>query len=113
MRFGLAAFGAVLIGGIAVGLAVLGSTDNTKSSQLHVRRAVAAGAPVSQVASHSSSPVPTVQVARPTITQPLRDMRSSTLKANTAFNKVLEHSRAENLTIIRGVRCSRRARRRT
>ena len=49
MRFGLAAFGAVLIGGIAVGLAVLGSTDNTKSSQLHVRRAVAAGAPVSQV----------------------------------------------------------------
>ena len=31
MRFGLAAFGAVLIGGIAVGLAVLGSTDNTKS----------------------------------------------------------------------------------
>ncbi len=71
MRFGLAAFGAVLIGGIAVGLAVLGSTDNTKSSQLHVRRAVAAGAPVSQTASHSSSPVvPTVQVARPTITQP-------------------------------------------
>ena len=32
MRFGLAAFGAVLIGGIAVGLAVVGSTDNTKSS---------------------------------------------------------------------------------
>ena len=26
-------------------------------------------------------------------------MRSSTLKANTAFNKVLEHSRAENLTM--------------
>src|SRR6186713_3628061 len=44
MRFGLAAFGAVLIGGIGVGLAVLGSTDS-KSSQLHVRRAVAAGAP--------------------------------------------------------------------
>ena len=29
MRLGLAAFGAVLIGGIAVGLAVLGSTDST------------------------------------------------------------------------------------
>src|SRR5512141_814791 len=43
MRFGLAAFGAVLIGGIAVGLAVLGGSSDTKSSQLHVRRAVAAG----------------------------------------------------------------------
>ena len=77
MRFGLAAFGAVLIGGIAVGLAVVGSTDSTKSSQLHVRRAVAAGAPVSQAASHSSSPaVPTVQVAHGVlITPPLRDMR--------------------------------------
>src|SRR5213596_2895587 len=75
MRFGLAVFGAVLIGGISVGLAVLGSTDSTTSSQSHVRRAVAAGAPVSQATHSSSRHVPTVQVARPTITPALRDLR--------------------------------------
>ena len=70
MRFGLAAFGAVLIGGIAVGLVVFSSTDNTKSSALHVRRAVAAGAPVAQASHSRSSSVPAVQIARPTITKP-------------------------------------------
>jgi hypothetical protein len=95
MRIGLAAFGAVLIGGISVGLVVLGSTDSTSSAQ-HVRRAVAAGAPAAQTTSRSGSDsVPAVQIARPTITKPLRDMRPSTVKANAVFNKVLEHSRGE------------------
>src|SRR6476660_3255124 len=61
MRIGLAAFGAVLIGGISVGLVVLGSTDSTSSAQ-HVRRAVAAGAPAAQTTSRSGSDsVPAVQ----------------------------------------------------
>src|SRR5881397_1699266 len=72
-RFGLAAFGAILVGGIAVGLAVFGSTDSKQSSKLTIRRAVAAGAPVSQASRSSSRHVPAVQVARPTITPPLRD----------------------------------------
>ena len=64
MRFGLAVFGAVLIGGISVGLGVLGgSNDSTKSSQLHVRRAVAAGTPVSQSTRAPVRRVPAVQVA--------------------------------------------------
>src|SRR4029453_9675076 len=54
-RFGLAAFGALLVAGIAVGLAVLGSTDRTQSSKLTIRRAVAAGAPVSQTPPPRSS----------------------------------------------------------
>ena len=97
MRFGLAAFGAVLIGGIAVGLAVLGSTDSTKSSQLHVRRAVAAGAPVSQSSSSSSSAVPAVQVAHGVLTPAVRDMKPTPGHWNMMFKKVAEHSRTESV----------------
>ena len=95
MRFGLAAFGTVLVAGIAVGLAVLGSTDNTKSSQLHARRAVAAGAPVSQATSRSSSSeVPTVQVAHGVLTPAVRTMQPKPGHWNMMFKKVAEHSRA-------------------
>src|SRR6476646_1292756 len=98
MRFGLAVFGAVLIGGIGVGLAVLGgSTGNTKSSQLHVRRAVAAGVPVSQTSRSSSSAVPTVQVAHGVLTPAVRSMKPAAGHWNMMFKKVGEHSRDESL----------------
>ena len=100
MRLGLAAFGTVLLAGIAVGLAVFGSTDTTKSSQLHVRRAVAAGAPVSQSASRStSSEVPTVQVAHGVLTPAVRNMQPRPGHWNTMFKKVAEHSRGESVKL--------------
>ena len=74
LRIGLAAFGAVIIGGISVGLVVFGPTDSTRSSALHVRRAVAVGAPASQTtASSGSYKVPAVQVSRGVVTPAVRD----------------------------------------
>src|SRR5262245_22936490 len=100
MRIGLAAFGAVLIGGISVGLAVFGSADNMKSSPSHVRRAVAAGVPVSQTTSRSSSyKVPAVQVSHGVVTPAVRDMKPTSGRWNVMFKKVGEHSRAESSTI--------------
>src|SRR5262245_13597978 len=75
MRFGLAAAGVVLIAGVSVGLAMVGSTDKTQASKLSIRRAVAVGAPVAQSSSRpQSSPVTSVQTALPGLTRPLRDM---------------------------------------
>ncbi|TML13487.1 MAG: hypothetical protein E6G31_07315 [Actinobacteria bacterium] len=89
----------VLVAGIAVGLAVLGSTDSKQSSKLTIRRAVATGAPVSQASRSSSQHVPAVQVARPTITPPLRDLRPEPGKANKAFKSVVDHSRTDDLNL--------------
>src|SRR5262245_8573067 len=103
MRFGLAAFGAVLIGGISVGLVVLGSNGSTTSSQLHARRAVAVGAPVAQTTSRSSSrAVPTVQVAHGVLTPAVRDMKPAADRGNTMFKKATERSRGESLPIQDG-----------
>src|SRR4029453_3293254 len=98
-RFGLAAFGALLVAGIAVGLAVLGSTDRTQSSKLTIRRAVAAGAPVSQASRSSSSAVPRIQVAHGVLTPAVRDMQPRRGHWNMMFKKVAERSRGESLNI--------------
>src|SRR5262249_37263226 len=82
-----------------VGLAVFGSTGNKQSTGLHVARAVAAGAPVSQKTSSSSQQVPTVQVSRGVLTPAVRDMKPARGHWNTMFNKATERSRGESTVI--------------
>ena len=100
MRFGLAAFGTVLVAGIAVGLAVLGSTDSTKSSQLHVGGLWQPARPFRRPPPRSSSSeVPTVQVAHGVLTPAVRTMKPAPGHWNTMFNKVAEHSRGESVQL--------------
>ncbi len=99
MRFGLAAAGVVLLASVSVGLAVLGSTKSSQTSQLRIRRAAAAGVPVSRASHLKSSPATSVQIARPTITPALRDMRPKAGKWNVVFNKASERSRAEHVNV--------------
>ncbi len=82
--------GAILIAGIFVGLAVTSARlTDTKSSQLHVAAGCGSRrARLAQVASHSSSPVPTVQVAHGVLTPAVRDMKPTPGHWNMMFREV-------------------------
>ena len=96
-RFGLAAAAVVSIAVASIGLAVAASSNHSRNTKLTIQPAMPGGSKASSVSSSHSSAVPTVQVARGTLTPAIRDMHPAPGRWNTIFNKRGERARAEGL----------------